>query len=341
LASDGDDLHSSIQQGSESLGIRILTIDGGSIRGLAVVEALRRLEAAGGRPIADMFDLIVGTSVGGFLATMIGVRRRTMDECAEALWGMRVSMFRAQGDGMLSGAKRIALGTAFDSDVHAESIQDTLGTEARMDEAAGSPKVAMVATCIDKSPAKPLLLRTYRLDEDARRRSAFEGTCNVTQLDAVKATTAAPTFFPPTTVDGRLCVDGACIANNPAVIALAEAATLWPRSHVEALVSVGTGLQSEAMHPGTSLVDWLTFQVNASMDCHLAHAITASMLGRGHYFRINFPGVGDVALNETRIEVIEEMVAKAAKHLETDEAKELIREAAAVLTSKPASGIMI
>lgn len=320
-----------------SAGIRILTIDGGSVRGLAVIEALRRLERVGGRPIADMFDLIVGTSIGGFLAILTGVRRSTMDECRDAMWRLRLSMHNAQGDGMFSGAKRLALGTAFDGQVHAEAMLDTLGAAARMDEVSGSPKVALVATCIDKSPAKPLLLRTYKLDEEAQARSAFEGTCDLTQLEAARATTAAPTFFPPTRVDGRLCVDGACIANNPALVALAEAATLWPDSHVEALISIGTGLSSEEPHPGTSLVDWLTFQVNASMDCHLAHAITASMLGRGHYFRINFPSVGDVALNETRIEVIEDMVVKAIEHLDTEEMAELIREAVEALGSKTPS----
>ena len=47
---------------------RVLAIDGGGIRGLIPALVLDRIEQRVGRPIAECFDLIAGTSTGGILA---------------------------------------------------------------------------------------------------------------------------------------------------------------------------------------------------------------------------------------------------------------------------------
>src|SRR3989442_4572018 len=48
--------------------IRILSIDGGGIRGIIPAMVLAELERKTGRPICNLFDLIAGTSTGGVLA---------------------------------------------------------------------------------------------------------------------------------------------------------------------------------------------------------------------------------------------------------------------------------
>ena len=50
---------------------RILSIDGGGIRGLIPALILDRIEQRTGRPIAESFDLIAGTSTGGILAVAL------------------------------------------------------------------------------------------------------------------------------------------------------------------------------------------------------------------------------------------------------------------------------
>ena len=46
----------------------VLCLDGGGIKGLILTELLLALEKSSGKKITDMFDWIVGTSTGGFLA---------------------------------------------------------------------------------------------------------------------------------------------------------------------------------------------------------------------------------------------------------------------------------
>ena len=49
-------------------GSRILSLDGGGIRGLIQLEILMQLEEATGRKVTDLFDWIIGTSTGGIIA---------------------------------------------------------------------------------------------------------------------------------------------------------------------------------------------------------------------------------------------------------------------------------
>jgi patatin-like phospholipase/acyl hydrolase len=48
--------------------MKVLSIDGGGIRGLIPAVVLAEIERRTGRRIADLFDLIAGTSTGGILA---------------------------------------------------------------------------------------------------------------------------------------------------------------------------------------------------------------------------------------------------------------------------------
>ena len=51
--------------------MRILAIDGGGIRGIIPALVLAEIEDRTGRRVADLFDLVAGTSTGGILAAAL------------------------------------------------------------------------------------------------------------------------------------------------------------------------------------------------------------------------------------------------------------------------------
>ncbi|KAL7518065.1 hypothetical protein ACHAWX_002922 [Stephanocyclus meneghinianus] len=71
--------------------------------------------------------------------------------------------------------------------------------------------------------------------------SRYPGSFRVTQKIALRATTAAPTFFKPLLSFDELYVDGGIVASNPTAVAVHEARTVFPGVPLEAIVSVGTG----------------------------------------------------------------------------------------------------
>src|SRR5438309_1051265 len=58
---------------------RVLCIDGGGIKGVFPASFLSKIEEAVGSPVADYFDLIVGTSTGGIIALGLGLGLRASD----------------------------------------------------------------------------------------------------------------------------------------------------------------------------------------------------------------------------------------------------------------------
>jgi len=76
-------------------GIRILSLDGGGMKGLATIQMLRQIERqAGGRPLRDLFDLVVGTSTGALLTVALMLKGLSLTDCEKIYKDLGNRVFR-------------------------------------------------------------------------------------------------------------------------------------------------------------------------------------------------------------------------------------------------------
>ena len=220
--------------------MRILSIDGGGIRGIVPALVLAELEARAGQPVASLFDLVAGTSTGAILACALC---RPDPEPASALVGLYVTegprIFRRS----LGWRVRSVEGLVEEKHESAalRSALDARLRDVRLHEAT----VRLLVPTYDIEARAPLFFKSWR-EELADARLA----------DIALAATAAPTYFEPVRVAGHWLVDGGVFANDPAMCAYAEAVRLGDgRAEDLQLVSLGTGQHTRAL-PGEQVRGW-------------------------------------------------------------------------------------
>ena len=246
----------------ESKKMRILSVDGGGIRGviaasvLAEVERIiqQRKEDSDAR-LCDCFDLFAGTSAGGLISGLLllpdidtvasseGAPRPAMSarEVLDFYLEFGPSLFR------LSPTERIKrLGGLLDERYTYE------GFNAALDSKLGRTGSELMLSQL----LRPTVISTYNASTGApyffkQHRTTDDDGHDFTLRDVALATSAAPTAFETVNVKsnrGRIgaCVDGGLFANNPTMCGYAEAVGHFGRSAKDiAILSVGTGAAAD------------------------------------------------------------------------------------------------
>jgi predicted acylesterase/phospholipase RssA len=214
--------------------VRALAIEGGGVRGIIPTRVLDALETLTGKPISALFDVIVGTSTGGMIA--LGLASARSDGRPAYTARHVADIYERHGDeifpkGKDSSRYRDLLNTAgaraamfgFNPDLgnarySPDGIEDAF-LEYFGDRKLSEALVDVVITSYDFQAKEPVLFRSRDARKDPSR--------NPLMRDVARATSAAPTYFPPLPmaygdVDERVLVDGGIFANNPTLIAYAE-----------------------------------------------------------------------------------------------------------------------
>ena len=214
---------------------RILSIDGGGIRGVIPARLLSHIEVSAGKPISELFDLIVGTSTGGLIAlglTAPGEDGKTPKYSAADL----VSLYNRERKNIFPNSlwdKLTSLGGIGDE------VYDHEGLEGVLEDYFGVLELGqlinnVMVTSYDIRNRKPLFFKNWHDDFKM-----------IQVRHAARATSAAPTYFEPKkiNIDGkrRVLVDGGIFINSPGVSALAEARRIFPSEEDFFLLSIGTG----------------------------------------------------------------------------------------------------
>lgn len=262
---------------------RILSLDGGGIRGLLSAMLLERIE--NGHPgFLAQIDLIAGTSTGGLLA--LGLAAGKSPHEARKLYEAYGSKVFA--DNLWDEIRDLGtlIGADYSLQPLREALQELFSTK-RLSEL--NKRVLISAFDLDNNAYGQGNVRSWKAkffhnfpgDESDGERLA---------VDVGLYTSAAPTYFP--VVDGF--IDGGVVAGNPSMCAVAQALhahTGGQKLEDIVLISIGTGHNPrylETQDGDWGLVQWAPHMINLMFEgsSGLADYQCRQLLGE-RYFRLN------------------------------------------------------
>ncbi|KAI8307834.1 Vegetative incompatibility protein HET-E-1 [Colletotrichum sp. SAR11_59] len=270
--------------------IRLLSLDGGGIRGVSSILVLKEVmrQVNIDRKPEDhlqpwqVFDLIGGTSTGGIIALMLGCLRMTPYKyhhvkCKSPLAHVEMEFC------LIRFARFVATVRADDEEL--------------------------------------LLLRSYVNKQQPDVHSAkFE------MWEALRATSAASTYFKEYRRGNEGYVDGAFKSNNPIFEVHHEATDLWPGRDMF-LVSIGTGTKPSTPLGGhvVKLVRSMTKLATATEGSWIRFHRTHKQLAEDHrLFRFSAPGIGEVDLGNYKM--IDNVAMRTGTYLrDTTTARDIAR----------------
>ncbi|KAG0046282.1 hypothetical protein BGZ83_008540 [Gryganskiella cystojenkinii] len=273
-------------------GARLLSLDGGGVRGIVALIVLDKImELIQARmkltklPLpADYFEMAAGTSAGGINAIMFFRLRMNTREAIEQYIILSKEMFAPtlRGwhvpfwmDGIVNTTKMVVTSTRFNSkrlEKAIDNVMESYGLDADDKVKKGGAllqhpdanKMFMCATVENKM--ETALLRTYvkTTTFDPHSVDRILQTNQISICDAVRASTAAPTYFEPMSwnpmnIPGEELIfwDGGLLNNNPIDQLWSERRDLIapeaPRLPISCVISLGTG----HIKPGGSPSWWL------------------------------------------------------------------------------------
>ncbi|KAH8914193.1 FabD/lysophospholipase-like protein [Atractiella rhizophila] len=288
-------------------GLRILAIDNGGIctfstlymLEVVMLEVGNLLDVPDGeetRP-CDVFDLICGTSTGGWIALMLGRLGMTVRECIRAYEQIVQHVFSEvaplSNEGYVYSAKKLEAVLQEIITRHAPSSISSSPLPMK-DAAIGDRCRTFVVSRYESNGVVSTQMRTYNGPD------AVHSAARCTVLEAARATSSACQFFPPIVIDNTRYVT--IRDNNPAAIAIDEANRIWGQgSEVACLVSLGSGI-GPAVNWGTTKRE-IELAVKAIVeDCsQVAGQLKMKMQDRGlghRYHRFSVHTMGGVKWEE-------------------------------------------
>ncbi len=219
--------------------IKILSIDGGGIRGIIPAVILSEIEDRTKKPISHLFDLIAGTSTGGILA--LGITKPNEEGKPEHKAEDMVRLYEDHGPEIFHQSlfrKINNLGSILDEKYPSENIEKVLSRYFKnsfLNEALTN----VLVTGYEIERRSAFFFKSKMAKTDKKR--------NFLMRDVARATSAAPTYFEPEKIQTEdlaeyfALIDGGVFAGNPAMCAYVEAIRMFPKEKDFLVVSMGTG----------------------------------------------------------------------------------------------------
>lgn len=229
---------------------KILSIDGGGIKGAFVASLLTDLEkqyCRSGKNVASYFDLIVGTSTGGILALGLGLGMPAADI---------LNFYQKYGPQIFPQTNNCVKKflKCLHNKVRVKYDRTPLETALKhvfQDMKLGNAITRLVIPSFDLQTGEVHLHKTAHHER-------LQHDYNEYAYAVALATSAAPTYFPTYFLRNIPLLDGGIWANDPALVAITEAQTLLGQD-VKNISMLSLGCTQEPLNISFSTeseIDW-------------------------------------------------------------------------------------
>lgn len=272
--------------------VRVLSIDGGGVRGIVPAHILHEIETRTNKPISQLFDIITGTSTGGILASALATPDTNGNPKYKAADLVNFYLNDASKIFAPSALRKVFTGFGLWGSKYSSSEYDAILSQTFADTKLSQALCHLFLPIFSVDHNKPLI---------ASSSAAKQNVSNDFYLrDIVAATSAAPTYFNPVkfkdvantvTYTGA---DGGIYANNPEIIGVTGVYAMHPGLNIDdiTLLSLGTGVtstQNTKNEGNDGDVGWLQNKdiIGNMMDAEsaLAEIAITAILKNGHHFR--------------------------------------------------------
>ena len=186
--------------------LRILALSGGGYRGLFTAEILVQLETTLGSPLAEHFELIIGTSAGALLAAGIACGQDAVT-LKQAFIRHGEEIFRRP---IASRLRRLVWKTPYTTERLEAAIVEILGKAA--EQKITDCQANLAITAVSQTHSK---LRVF-----AGGDYAVSSSGSISVKEAILASAAAPTYFPTRRPAAETLIDGGVTANAPELVGM-------------------------------------------------------------------------------------------------------------------------
>src|SRR5215213_4046973 len=224
---------------------KVLSIDGGGIRGIIPAMVLAEIERRTERRIAEMFDLVAGTSTGGILA--LGLTKPGQDNKPEYSAKKLIELYETEGGKIFSIPvwHRIHSGWGLADEKYPSTGIDEVALKYFGDVRLAQAFKEVLITAYEIEKRGPWFFKRWEALDSNKGFNPF-------MREVVRATSAAPTYFEPLqlkvgSLGNRAFIDGGVHSNNPAMCAYVEARKIHPGENDFLVLSLGTGEPTRSM----------------------------------------------------------------------------------------------
>lgn len=258
----------------------VLSLSGGGYRGLFSAHVLDRIHREfGDADLLRQVDLFAGTSIGGIIAAALASGRKP-SKVKQLLLDHGRAIFPSK---RFRGVRQAVGKALYDPAPLRKAIEAAIPSAAT--DLWKDLQVPALVTTVDWGASKLQVLGSGGLPDKA--------VPGLSVMDALLATSAAPTYFPAHRAAGHVFVDGGLAANAPDILALQSARQLWGPGADIVMISIGTANPQYGFDPvampqrGMTLVKPLLDVVMAAQEIQAVAAV-GKELGPSRYLRLNF-----------------------------------------------------